>query len=352
MDEFHDNNFDLLIIGGEVAGLSCAYWLSKIPNLKIGIIEAKKIEDWDLEHEVKNLTVGSLSHLIEIHKKFGKDKAIRNYEYMLSNLELISEELKIFQSGSYLNIYSGGTLNTFSKNSNAKLNINDIEDFIKETGSIIDEIEKYKEASETVTYKFIHDGTYNLKKLLGEIITKIKGSVSIIDQTQFVGIEATDSDDIIVKTDKGFFLTKKIIVSSTNSMMSVLPELSSRMTVKQSHIFECEVDDNEVDRTNSIDNLKDEYFYQQKNKVFYAINTTDDMSEEPSQKFSEFCQTRFTSANKVKMVHSKVSYSHEAFPLCAKSQSNPNIYYLGAFSGQSKNYAFKMAHDLVRKIKI
>jgi hypothetical protein len=65
-------NYDYVIVGGGIAGLSTAYWLlQKDPQLKIGIIEKNKIGYGASGKNAGFVTCGSTEHFIKLKDQFG-----------------------------------------------------------------------------------------------------------------------------------------------------------------------------------------------------------------------------------------------------------------------------------------
>ena len=157
MNNSKANEFDILIVGGGVAGVSCAYWLTKLHDLKVGIIDEQSIQKWTLSQEMSNLSVGSIKHLFDIYKKYGVEKVIKNYDYMLSNLDLISKDLNLFQTDNYVDLFPAGTINKISKDIDSEFNANSIEEFLLSIAEKIDDIEKINAeilAHISLEYKF------------------------------------------------------------------------------------------------------------------------------------------------------------------------------------------------------
>jgi glycine/D-amino acid oxidase-like deaminating enzyme len=351
MNELKKNEYDVLIVGGGVAGVSCAYWLTKLHKLKVGIIDAQSIKNWSLSKEMSNLSVGSIKHLFDIYKKYGVEKVIKNYDYMLSNLDLISKELNLFQTDGYVDLYKGGTINKISNNTDSEFSADSIEEFLLSIAEKIDDIEKIDTKDGSLALKLSHDGTYKLKKFFDEILRVIKSEIEIMEGVTCNGLKK-EGNGIQVNTSKGDYIAKKVIFSNGSGLELSLPELKDKVKVEDAFVFECDTGSVDLDASNYIDAGKKQYFYRCRNKVIYGVQDKNINLEQASIKFKQFCDDNFPEASVSSSIKTSVAFSNEAFPLCGQSTINSNLYYLGAFNGQSKKYAFKMAHDLVQRIKI
>ena len=87
-------NYDYIIVGGGIAGLSTAYWLlKKDPNLKIGIIEKTRIGFGASGRNAGFITCGSTEHFIKLKDQFGLDKAVEIWKFSEDNRKLLQSEI-------------------------------------------------------------------------------------------------------------------------------------------------------------------------------------------------------------------------------------------------------------------
>jgi glycine/D-amino acid oxidase-like deaminating enzyme len=102
-------HYDIVIVGGGIAGLSAAYWLQKEnPALKVALLEKHQIGFGASGRNAGFVTCGSTEHFIALEKKFGLEKAVEIWKYSEENRELLLEhviegafhEVDFFQSGS------------------------------------------------------------------------------------------------------------------------------------------------------------------------------------------------------------------------------------------------------------
>jgi gamma-glutamylputrescine oxidase len=85
---------DVAVIGGGYAGLSTAYWLSELkPDLKIHIIERSNLGSGASGRNAGFLTLGSAYFYKNLHQKWGKEKALKIYNFSRSSLDLFSKHI-------------------------------------------------------------------------------------------------------------------------------------------------------------------------------------------------------------------------------------------------------------------
>lgn len=86
--------FDIVVIGGGIAGLSTVYWLLKEnANLKIALIEKSEIGDGATGRNAGFITCGSVEHFNRLIQKHGKDEALEIWKFSETNLELLKAEI-------------------------------------------------------------------------------------------------------------------------------------------------------------------------------------------------------------------------------------------------------------------
>ncbi|MCF8059052.1 MAG: FAD-binding oxidoreductase [Bacteriovoracaceae bacterium] len=86
--------FDIVIVGGGIAGLSAAFWLAKSePNFKIALVEKYRLGDGATGRNAGFITCGSVEHFNRLVENFGKEKALEIWRFSEENLRLLKEEI-------------------------------------------------------------------------------------------------------------------------------------------------------------------------------------------------------------------------------------------------------------------
>jgi gamma-glutamylputrescine oxidase len=87
-------NYDYLIIGAGIAGLSTAYWLEKkSPQSKIGIIDKFSLAYGASGRNAGFVTCGSALHFNKLEESFGLTKAQEIWQFSEENRELLLKEI-------------------------------------------------------------------------------------------------------------------------------------------------------------------------------------------------------------------------------------------------------------------
>lgn len=87
-------NYDFVIVGGGIAGLSSAYWLQqKDPSLKIAIIEKNRVGFGASGRNAGFVTCGSTEHYIKLNEQYGTGKATEIWKFSEMNRHLLAEHV-------------------------------------------------------------------------------------------------------------------------------------------------------------------------------------------------------------------------------------------------------------------
>ena len=90
----NDQFFDVVIVGGGIAGLSTAYWILKEnQGLKVALIEKSQIGDGATGRNAGFITCGSVEHFNRLIAKHGNKDALEIWNFSEKNLELLHTEI-------------------------------------------------------------------------------------------------------------------------------------------------------------------------------------------------------------------------------------------------------------------
>jgi gamma-glutamylputrescine oxidase len=89
-----DRKFDIVIVGGGIAGLSTAYWLQKQnSSLKIAIIERHRVGFGASGRNAGFVTCGSTEHFMTLREEYGLDKGLEIWKFSEENRNLLKREI-------------------------------------------------------------------------------------------------------------------------------------------------------------------------------------------------------------------------------------------------------------------
>ena len=89
-----DKHFDIVVVGGGISGLSTAYWLLvEDSQLKIAVLDKKKLGEGATGRNAGFVTCGSVEHFNRLVGKLGEEKALAIWQFAAKNLDLIKEHI-------------------------------------------------------------------------------------------------------------------------------------------------------------------------------------------------------------------------------------------------------------------
>ncbi len=232
-------NYDVLIVGAGISGLSTAYWLEKKDSsLKIAIIEKHSLGFGASGRNAGFVTCGSAEHFSKLNKKFGLNKAIEIWRFSEQNRELLKSEI-FHDDPTSVDFYSTGSCTVAPNESDwARYQILEKEMLdAKIDVELIDEnyltkhygVQNFRGA---IQYK--HDGIIHPLKLLQKMKSKLRNT------TFFFGEEVfrlnSSSTKIELQTQKNIFSGKKVFVCLNGFISQLLPELKEHIKPQRGQI--------------------------------------------------------------------------------------------------------------------
>ena len=208
-------NYDYLIIGGGIAGLSSAYWLlQKDPNLKIGLIEKFQIGYGASGRNAGFITCGSTEHFIKLKDQFGLDKALEIWKFSEDNRKLLQTHI-IQDNADKVDFKITGSC-TVAANNERWAYYQDVAKIMRSQKIDVYEVNAtdmnrdYGVTGFEGGVVYAGDGYVHPIKLLGEILKKT--TVHIHENSDVQGISKTN-EGFVVKTDKETLTAVKVIVT-------------------------------------------------------------------------------------------------------------------------------------------
>lgn len=233
-------NYDYIIIGAGIAGLSTAYWLEKqSPNSKIAIIDKYSLAFGASGRNAGFVTCGSALHFNKLHEKFGLEKANEIWKFSETNRELLLTEIIQDQAdqvdykttGSCTVIPDETHTEKFDKilkamqNSNINVDFKDAKTLKKEYA--------VKASAGAIEYK--HDGIIHPVKLINQIQSKLKNTDFIFDEEV---LEIQSNENVTqVKTKQQTYQAAKTFVCLNAFVGQLLPEFSQIIKPQRGQII-------------------------------------------------------------------------------------------------------------------
>jgi len=232
--------YDIVIIGGGIAGLSTAYWLNQQDSsLKIAILEKHRVGFGASGRNAGFVTCGSTEHFIKLNEQFGLEKAVEIWKFSEDNRKLLlehviedrAEEVDFRHTGSCTVAPSAAHWEKYRKTAQ----------LMRSAGIDVHEVGPQEmETDYGVTgfeggIQYTGDGYVHPVKLLERLRAKIKADIH--EGTEVFAITPSTEGRELIRTDKGVFETAKVILTLNAYLPLVMKEFSSLVTPGRGQIL-------------------------------------------------------------------------------------------------------------------
>lgn len=232
-------NYDFIIIGGGIAGLSSAYWLQKqSPSAKIALLEKNQLGSGASGRNAGFVTCGSIEHFIKLQEKFGLEKALEIWKFSETNRHLLSEHIIEDQADS-VDFKSTGSCTVAPSESHFAKYQQTIA-VMKANGIDIEAVDSsFMESDYGVTgfqggAQYNGDGYIHPLKLLQRIRSKL--TIDIFEHTEVFEFQDQGSQQVL-KTDQGTFAASQVLVTVNAYLPLVMPSFSNIVTPQRGQIL-------------------------------------------------------------------------------------------------------------------
>lgn len=359
-------NYDVVIIGAGITGLSTAYWLQKEdPTLKVAIIEKNRMAFGASGRNAGFITCGSVEHFSRMINKHGLEQATEIWKFSETNLRLLEEEI-IQEKGSEIQFEKKGAFslaaqeNEFAelkKTSEIMANLG-IPTEILEGG----DVEKRLGAVNFVGgIKYLDDASTNPVRLLETIRSKIKAD--LFEGVEAKGFEDSDGGNKLVLTDKGSFECSMVVLALNGYSSQLHPYFADKIFPTRGQCLMME----KVPRFMEgpcYANFYLDYFrqiptgelliggFRQMEKAT-EVGTSDHITPIIQDSLHDFVKTYLPKLQQAKVTHrwgGVMGFSKDGEPMLGAIPEDPMIFFAGGYTGHGIGLAFNTGKTLVDSI--
>ncbi|HEX4922614.1 MAG TPA: FAD-binding oxidoreductase [Bdellovibrionales bacterium] len=233
-------SYDVAIVGGGIAGLSCAYWLRKEdPSLKVVILEKSRMAFGASGRNAGFITCGSVEHFNRLVHKHGAQEASEIWRFSEINLELLREHI-IQDKGAELQFEDRGTFSLASTEPEWK-ELQGVAKLMAEMNIGVDTLDQAAVSKRLGVkgfiggIKYLKDAAINPVLLLREMYKK--SGAEMMELTEVHGIDMSPSGGRLVRTDNGTIEANMVILSLNGYSASLHPYFADKIFATRGQIL-------------------------------------------------------------------------------------------------------------------
>lgn len=355
--------YDVVIVGGGISGLSTAYWLQD-QGFKIAILEKYEVGSGATGRNAGFITCGSIEHFNKMVKNHGLEESLDIWKFSETNLKLLKEHI-IKDKEDEIGFEHRGSFSLASELSEFEA-LKESAKIMKENGINTEVLEKEDVEKRLGVVKFVggvkylDDATVDPIALLNLIKSKLKDNVDILENHEVFSVKK--GDECVVRTNKGDFKSSALIYALNGYSQKVDPFFKNKIDPAKAQILSTEKVESFMEGSCYANSFLD-YFRQAKTGEFViggfrSSDKSGDMlsdyiNSDVDDKLKEFIKTYIPKLEKAKVVHKWcgiMGLSFDGQPMVGSLPDAPNVYYLGGYYGHGLGLAFhcaKVLSDLI-----
>lgn len=355
-------DYDYVIVGGGIAGLSTAYWLlQKNSELKIGIVEKNQIGYGASGRNAGFVTCGSTEHFIKLKDQFGLEKAVEIWKFSEENRKLLQEHI-IQDQADKLDFKITGSC-TVAANSERWVYYQEMIKTMRAQNIDVYEVNASEmDRDYGVTgfeggVVYAGDGYIHPVKLLAEILKKVR--VHIHENSEVRSVSKA-GEKFVIKTDKEELHAQNVVITVNAYLPLVNPKFSTLIVPGRGQIL----------LTKPLPQFVKGPCYLTKHLCYFRQLPTgelliggfrnlatesekthaDQTTETIQQALFSFIKNHFRFGPQAEIARQWagiMGYSPDGQMILGASESEPHLHYFAGCSGHGMGLSFKAAKTLV-----
>jgi glycine/D-amino acid oxidase-like deaminating enzyme len=358
-----DLDADVTIIGGGLAGLSTAYWLSKKdPNLSIIVVEKGQLGHGASGRNAGFITCGSTEHFSRMTAAYGEGKAEEIWKFTEYNHNLMREEFgveKLEELCEYRNLGSWTLAATEHEIEVTKATVA----ALQEKGVNVE----WKDEAYPGTEGFhggafyADDGEIHPAKYLWHLGLRTGDAVSIMENAEVFGIDEEEGS-LVVRTNKKRIKTEAIVVCTNAWSGQLFPWFQDKIAPTRGQIIVTEPVDHFLQP--SYCSFVLDYFRQlvdgrvliggfRNADVEREVGFSDEVNPIIHEKLEGFLNDHFPALRGKRIDYrwsGVMGFAADGYPLVGSLPEDPRIFYNVGFTAHGLGFTFatgELTADLI-----
>lgn len=360
---FSCQEFDVIIVGAGITGLSTAYWLEKeSPSLRIAIIEKRRMGFGASGRNAGFVTCGSVEHFNRMISKHGLSQASEIWKFSETNRLLLQQEIVQDQAKQIQFEQKGAFSLAAQEHEFTELKkCAELMADLKIPTEIIEgrDIEKRLGAVNFVGgIKYLGDASTDPMALLTLMKSKIK--TPIFEDVEVCRIETAENGNKLLKTDKGDFVSSLVVLALNGYSAHLHPYFADKIYPTRAQCLMLEAVPRFMEGP-CYANFYLDYFrqlpsgelliggFRQLEKAT-EVGISDHITEVIQNSLHQFVMNYLPQFNKALITHrwaGVMGFSKDGEPMVGSIPDDPAIFFAGGYTGHGLGLAFNTAKTLV-----
>lgn len=348
---------DVVIIGAGLAGLSTAYWLSKLePELSIIVLDKGKIGHGASGRNAGFITCGSTEHFSRMSSAYGEDKAEQIWKFTEYNHRLMVEELGrdvLTNLCEYRNLGSW----TLASTEHEVEVIGQTISRLQEKDVNVEWYDGNHVANKLKCEGFLggafyqDDGEIHPVKYIWKLATEAGDSVSVIENSEVFEINQ-QPEEIVISTNKKRIKTQAVVLCTNAWSSQLFPWFQDKIAPTRGQIIVTEPVDNFLDPCYCSFVL--DYFRQlvdgsvliggfRNADVEKEVGFSDEINPIIHEKLESFLNEHFPILRGKRITHrwsGIMGFAADGYPMVGALPEDPRIFYNVGFTAHGLGFTF------------